>query len=108
MEAAQQLRVEAVQDGALTALNLTILQDRVVERLSPEAAQRIEFGVYDEPIRFNITLIDSQLCVAQPYLPQTRVVDSPTFLVRKRRTTGGLFPTFDQIFTTLWERRAAE
>ncbi|MEV4917835.1 DUF5919 domain-containing protein [Streptomyces tirandamycinicus] len=91
--------------SALTAMNLTILQERVVERLSPEAAQRIEFGVYDEPIRFNITLIDGQLCVAQPYLPQTRGVDSPTFLVRKRRVAGGLYPTFDQIFTTLWERR---
>lgn len=108
---AEREREEGYPEGrlsALTALNLTILQDRVAERLSPDAAQRIEFGVYDEPIRFNITLIDAQLCVAQPYLPQTRGVDSPTFLVRKRRTTGGLYPTFDQIFTTLWERRAAE
>ncbi|MFI2370074.1 hypothetical protein [Streptomyces sp. NPDC018833] len=24
---------------------------------------------------------------------------------RKRRVAGGLYPTFDQIFTTLWERR---
>lgn len=76
-----------------------------MERLSLEAAQRIEFGVYDEPIRFNVTLIDGQLCVAQPYLPQTRGVDSPTFLVRKRRVADGLYPTFDQIFTTPWDRR---
>lgn len=94
--------------SALTAMNLTILQERVVDRLSPEASQRINFGVYDEPIRFNITLIDSQLCVAQPYLPQIRGVDCPTFLIRKRRTAGGLFPAFEQIFDTLWERRESE
>ncbi|MET8074902.1 DUF5919 domain-containing protein [Streptomyces sp. NPDC005303] len=101
-------REEGYPEGrlsALTALNLTILQERVAGRIGPEAADRIRVGVYDEPIRFNITLIDGQLCVAQPYLPQTRGVDSPTFLIRKRRLAGGLYPTFEQIFDTLWERR---
>lgn len=108
---AEREREEGYPEGrlsALTAMNLTILQERVADRLSPEAAERIDFGVYDEPIRFNVTLIDSQLCVAQPYLPQTRGVDSPTLLIRKRRIAGGLYPTFDQIFHTLWERRETE
>ncbi|MGW7203927.1 DUF5919 domain-containing protein [Streptomyces sp. NPDC054837] len=91
--------------SALTALNMTILEERVGARLSPEAADRLKIGAYDEPIRFNIILIDGELCIAQPYLPQTRGVDSPAFLIRKRRLAGGLYPTFDQIFTTLWERR---
>ncbi|MFI7095445.1 DUF5919 domain-containing protein [Streptomyces lydicus] len=91
--------------SALTAMNLMILQERVYERLSPEAQARCEIGVYDEPIRFNVLLLDAQLCVAQPYLPDVRGVDSPTLLIRKRRLSGGLYAIFDQIFRTLWERR---
>lgn len=91
--------------SALTAMNLTIMEERVSGRLSPEAAQRLRIGVYDEPIRFNILLVDSQLCVAQPYLPEVRGVDSPTLLIRKRRAIGGLYATFDQIYSSLWERR---
>ncbi|MFI1472474.1 DUF5919 domain-containing protein, partial [Streptomyces wuyuanensis] len=91
--------------SALTAMNLTIMEERVAGRLSPEAVKRLQIGVYDEPIRFNILLIDSQLCVAQPYLPEVRGVDSPTLLIRKRRAVGGLYSTFDQIYSSLWERR---
>lgn len=91
--------------SALTALNMTILEDRVADRLSAEARGRLQIGVYDEPIRFNVLLVDSQLCVAQPYLPQVRGVDSPTFLIKKDRPAGGLYGTFSQIFTSLWERR---
>ncbi|MFF4205658.1 DUF5919 domain-containing protein [Streptomyces sp. NPDC001668] len=91
--------------SALTAMNLTIVQERVADRLSPEARQRLKFAVYDEPIRFNVLIVDKQVCVAQPYLPDVRGVDSPTFLVRKRRVSGGLYATFEQIFTTLWDRR---
>jgi hypothetical protein len=91
------------QLSALTALNLSIMK-RVADRLSAEAAPRLRYAVYDEPLHFNIFLIDGQLCVAQPYLPQTRGVDSPTFLVRKRPSTGGLFRTFEQVFNALWER----
>ncbi|MGP3979395.1 DUF5919 domain-containing protein [Streptomyces sp. 8N114] len=96
------------QLSALTALNIAILKERVVGELSEEAAGRVEIGVYDESIRFNLTLIDKQMCVAQPYLPETRGVDSPVFLVRKRRAVGGLYSTFDQIFTSMWERRTTE
>lgn len=93
--------------SALTAMNLTIMQERVAARLSPEASERLQIGVYDSPIRFNIFLID-QLCVAQPYLPEVRGVDSPTLLIRKRRPSGGLYATFDQVFSSLWEGREAE
>lgn len=93
--------------SALTAMNLTILQERVYARLSPEAQARCEIGVYDEPLRFNVLLLDGKLCVAQPYLPDIRGVDSPTLLIRKRRVSGGLYSAFDQMFMTLWERQLA-
>ena len=50
-------------------------------------------ATYDEPVRFNIVLIDSRLCVAQPYLPTDRGVDSPTFLIRRRPDEEGIFAT---------------
>ncbi|MFJ6528058.1 DUF4062 domain-containing protein [Streptomyces longwoodensis] len=93
--------------STLTAMNLRILQERVAAKLTAEAAGRIEINVYDEPIRFNICLIDWQLCVVQPYLPESRGVDSPTFLIRKRADVSGLYQTFDQLFSALWERREA-
>ena len=40
----------------------------------------------------------------QPYLPETRGVDSPTFLIHRSSATFGLFPTFEQVFTSLWDR----
>ncbi|MFD7757895.1 DUF5919 domain-containing protein [Streptomyces sp. NPDC059757] len=107
---AQREQEEGYPEGrlsALTAMNLTIMEERVAGRLSAEAVRRLRIGVYDEPIRFNVLLVDSQLCVAQPYLPEVRGVDSPTLLIRKRRTAGGLYATFDQMFASLWERRNA-
>lgn len=89
----------------LTAMNLMILREHVATRVSPEAQGRIEIGIYDEPIRFNVLLIDSELCVAQTYLPQARGVDSPTFVIRKRRPAGGLYSSFEQVFSAMWERR---
>ena len=64
----------------------------------------IQIRTYDETIRFNILLIDGQTCVIQPYLPEARGVDSPTFVVGRRWPTAGLYPMFDQIFAALWER----
>ncbi|GGX58895.1 DUF5919 domain-containing protein [Streptomyces chartreusis] len=89
----------------LTAMNLMILREHVAGRVSPEAQERIEIGVYDEPIRFNVLLVDTELCVAQTYLPQARGVDSPTFVIRKRRPSGGLYSSFEQVFSAMWERR---
>jgi hypothetical protein len=92
------------QLSALTGLNIEILQQRVRDRLSPSAQGRLEIAKYDETIRFNIILIGDQICIMQPYLSGTRGVDSPTFHIQRRWPTAGLFPTFDQLFTSLWER----
>ncbi|WP_248966105.1 DUF5919 domain-containing protein [Sphaerisporangium perillae] len=48
--------------------------------------------------------MDQMTCVVQPYPPQLRGLDSPTLVIRDNRTAGGLFPVFDQVFTSLWER----
>lgn len=63
---------ERYTDGTLTtltALNITMLT-RLRDRLTQEAAARLELHVYDETIRFNILLIDRAMCVIQPYLPR--------------------------------------
>jgi hypothetical protein len=91
--------------SALTQLNLNVLTQRVRGRLSPEAQQRLEIATYDETIRLNIVLIDDDVCVVQPYLPGTRGVDSPTFLIHRRWAAAGLYPMFEQVFNSLWERR---
>ncbi|MFI6517437.1 DUF5919 domain-containing protein [Spirillospora sp. NPDC050679] len=90
--------------SALTALNIQTLQQRVVGQVSPEARERLQIAVYDETIRFNVITLNRRLCVVQPYLPEIRGVDSPMFLVQRRWPTAGLFPIFDQVFTSLWER----
>jgi len=105
------IRAREVEEGyplghlsALTSLNIQILQQRVRDRLRPSAQDRLEIATYDETIRFNIILVDDQTCVMQPYLPETRGVDSPTLLIQRRWPTAGLFSTFDQLFSSLWER----
>ncbi|MFV2175527.1 DUF5919 domain-containing protein [Actinomadura sp. LOL_011] len=87
----------------LTRLNIEVLT-RLRKRLSPEAQGRLSVAVYDETIRFNITLINDHLCVMQPYLPNARGVDSPTFLAERNPTGTGLYWTFDEIFNSLWKR----
>jgi hypothetical protein len=84
---------------------MNVLTQRVRDRLSLEAQKRLEIATYDETIRFNIVLIDDDVCVAQPYLPGTRGVDSPTFLIHRRWAAAGLYPIFEQVFYSLWERR---
>jgi hypothetical protein len=76
----------------------------VREQLPDESRDRLEIATYDETIRFNILLIDQQLCVLQPYMVQARGVDSPTLVIRRRRPTSGLYPVFEQTFTALWAR----
>jgi hypothetical protein len=92
------------QISALTELNIQSVTQRVRSQLPPEAADRLQVAVYDETTRFNLILIDRQTCVMQPYLPNTRGVDSPTFLIHRTSATHGLFPTFEQVFSSLWER----
>ena len=86
----------------LTQLNIDILL-RLRDRLPAEAGDRITLAVYDETIRFNLILVDDHTCVAQPYLPTARGVESPTFLVR-HTGSDGLYPVFEQVFDALTQR----
>jgi hypothetical protein len=88
--------------AALTGLNIQTLQERVKARLPAPARKRLLIATYDQTIRFNILIVDS-LCVAQPYLPATRGLDSPTFIIQRRWSTAGLFSMFSQIFEDLWQ-----
>jgi hypothetical protein len=90
----------------LTRLNIGVLT-RLRDRLPPEAGDRLSIGVYDETIRFGIVLVDGETCVMQPYLPQSRGVDSPTFVLRRSREAPGLYDAFARIYAEMWERSRA-
>ncbi len=89
--------------SALTEMNIRIMC-RLRDRLSEDARPRLALATYEEPVRFNIVLIDDQFCVVQPYLTGVRGVDSPTLLLRSRQAGDGLFPAFRQAFMWLWDR----
>lgn len=89
--------------SALTALNIQMITSRVREALSDDARDRLEVRTYDETPRFNITIADER-CIVQPYLPEGRGIDSPTFVIERQWPSSGLFPVFDQVFYALWER----
>jgi hypothetical protein len=94
------------QLSALTTLNLEILRHRVRHRLSDAGQERLEIATYDEPLRFNIILVDGDLAVVQPYLHADRGIDSPTFVIRGQAPASatGLYAMFDETFTWLWGR----
>jgi hypothetical protein len=95
--------------SALTDINIQTLITRVRDRLDADVRDRLEIATYDETIRFNVVLTtsgDDHLCIFQPYLPQSRGVDSPTFVASRRWPAAGLYPVFDQIFAVMWERGA--
>ena len=86
----------------LTSLNITHLQ-RVRARLDEPIRDRLRLATYDQTIRFNIIVVkraEMTTAVVQPYLPKTRGVDSPTFVVRQM-PEAGLFDTFYQVLTDL-------
>lgn len=89
--------------SALTRLNIDILA-RFRDRLLSEAGRRLRLAVYDETIRFNLLFSGDRTCVAQPYLPKARGVDSPTMLIQATSAFGGLFPVFEQVYEALAER----
>ena len=95
------------QIAALTELNIQAVTQRVRDRLDANLADNFSIRVYDETTRFNLILVDRVRCAMQPYLPGTRGVDSPTFLIHRASDTRGLFPTFEQVFASLWKRGAA-
>lgn len=86
--------------SSLTELNIRSLQ-RIRRRATPDAAGRIELRTYDQPVRFNITIVDAEMCIVQPYLPNCRGVESPTFVCRKSLGPG-LFDSFAGVFAAMW------
>jgi Domain of unknown function (DUF5919) len=89
--------------SALTEMNIHILM-KLRSRLAEEAQSRLRIRTYDEPLRFNIVLVDRRLAVVQPYMPAVRGVDSPTFFLRRQPSGLGLMPAFESVFTWLWDR----
>ncbi len=87
----------------LTQLNIDTMS-RLRDRLAEDRRDRLRLAVYDETIRFNLILVDDHTCVAQPYMPTARGVDSPTLLIRRTSPSGGLYPVFEQVFEALAER----
>lgn len=102
-------REEAYTPGHLanlTQLNIDTMV-RLRDRVAAESRDRLQIGVYDETIRFNLTLVDDHTCIAQPYMPTARGVDSPTFLIRRNNQGAGLYPVFEQVFEAIAERSKA-
>jgi hypothetical protein len=99
-------REEEYPEGFLSNLNSLNIQvmTRHRDRLPAETRDRMQLRVYDETIRYNIVLVDDQVCVVQPYLPQARGVDSPTLLIRRQPGHGGLYPIFEQVYEAIAER----
>lgn len=89
--------------STLTRLNIEAIR-RIGARLSAEARGNLRIRTYDETIRFNITLVDNTTCVVQPYLPDSRGVESPTLVLERQPTPGGLFDTFAYVFDSIWNR----
>lgn len=89
--------------SGLTRVNIDTMA-RLRDRLPGDARERLRLAVYDETIRFNIILVDDRTCVAQPYLPSARGLDSPTLLIRRNSATSGLYPVFEQVYQVLAER----
>lgn len=89
--------------AGLTSLNIQIMA-RLRDQLAAGDQDRVQLAVYDETIRFNIILVDDHTCVAQPYLPHARGIDSPTLLIRRGVVPGGLYPVFEQVYDSLRER----
>ncbi|MDG4792950.1 DUF5919 domain-containing protein [Micromonospora sp. WMMD1082] len=93
------------QLSALTKLNIETLL-RVRDRLPIALRERLELATYNETLRFNIIVVDD-LCVAQPYLTDSRGVDSPAFVMYRGESGAGLYPVFEQVFESQWQWRRA-
>lgn len=104
-ETARREAEEGQEPGALsglTALNIGVLR-RINENSSHVGPGSLQIRTYDETARFNIVIVDSSLCVVQPYLPMTRGLESPTFVARKSGGAG-IFDTFAGVFDGMWAR----
>lgn len=103
---AQREREEGHPPGLLSDLTRTNIEalTRLRSRLTADAQERIELRTYDEVPRFNVLLVDGTTCVAQPYLPDSRGVDSPSLVLTRNPAAPGLFAVFEEVFETLWSR----
>ncbi|MEU6564798.1 DUF5919 domain-containing protein [Nocardia nova] len=102
---AEREREEGHLPGALsglTRLNIHMLQ-RVKSSWTSTMNGQIEIRVYDAPVRLNICIVDSEVCIMQPYLPFARGLESPTF-VSRRRGLDGTFQTFAEVFEEMWRK----
>lgn len=98
-------REERYEPGFLSSLNdlnIGVLR-RVQDGLPDHARGNMQVALYDETVRFNIFMIDETLCVVQPYLPHSRGVDSPTFVIERQTDQLGLYSMFEQVYTSIWE-----
>jgi Domain of unknown function (DUF5919) len=93
--------LEAGDLSGLTRLNMQMLR-RLRASLPSETEGRLEVRAYDSTIRFNLTFVDDQQCIAQPYLPALRGVDAPTFVLQRRLDSPGMYETFERVFEALW------
>ncbi|WP_431240970.1 DUF5919 domain-containing protein (plasmid) [Mycolicibacterium aichiense] len=66
----------------------------------------LDVGLTRETPRFSLTILDGTLCIAQPYMPVLRGVDSPTFVLA-RRSPAGLVMSFIESFSELWDDASA-
>ncbi|QLQ39499.1 DUF5919 domain-containing protein [Micromonospora robiginosa] len=87
---------------ALTKLNMDTLL-RVRDRLPSELQSQMQLATYDQTLRFNILIVDDQ-CVTQPYLSDSRGVDSPAFVIGKDVRQAGLYEVFEQVFESDWQQ----
>jgi hypothetical protein len=99
-------REEGHSDGTLarlTKINIGTME-RLRERLTPAAQERMRIRTYEDTIRFNITLIDGETGIVQAYLPAMRGVDNPTFVTRRHPVHRGLYDVFRDVYESLWEK----
>jgi len=96
---------EEYQPGVLSNLTRTNIATlvRIGVRLPAEAAANLQIRTYDEPLRFNLTLVDDT-GIVQPYLPHGRGLDAPTFMIENTHDAPGLFEVFTEVFEDYWNR----
>jgi hypothetical protein len=87
--------------STLTQLNMDVVL-KIRDQLPDSAKERMAVVVYDQTIRYNVVIIDSRTCIMQPYMPDARGVDSPTFVIERQPGGGGLFDTFSEFFESRW------
>ncbi|MCF6389376.1 toll/interleukin-1 receptor domain-containing protein [Mycobacterium sp. MBM] len=86
----------------LTHLNIDHLMNLKRRMMGHEVAGSLEVATTRETPRFSLTILDETLCIAQPYMPVLRGVDSPTFVLARRSSSAGLVAAFSESFAELW------